>query len=83
MTVNDAVASRVLHLMYDRNMTQYRLEQITGIAHGAMDRILSGTNKTVTLTTCYKFAVAFNLTINEFFDDPVFSIDNISIDSLY
>ena len=80
MTVNDAVASRVLSLMHDREMTQYRLEQITGIAHGAMDRILSGTNKTVTLTTCYRLAMGFEMSINEFFNDKVFDSLNLEID---
>ncbi|MCR4661239.1 MAG: helix-turn-helix transcriptional regulator [Clostridia bacterium] len=80
MTVNDAVANRVLTLMHDRQMTQYRLEQITGIAHGAMDRILSGTNKTVTLTTCYKLAMGFDMSINEFFSDEVFKLTNLDIE---
>ena len=50
MTVNDAVAMRVLRLLQQRNMTQYRLEQNAGILHGSMDRILQSKNKTVTLT---------------------------------
>ena len=53
-------------------MTKYRLEQKSGIYHGAMNRILSGQNKTVTLTTLYKLANGFDITIFEFLDDDLF-----------
>ena len=34
MTVNDAVAKRIIELLSERKMTQYRLEQLSGIQHG-------------------------------------------------
>lgn len=34
MTVNDAVAKRISKLLADKKMTQYRLEQKSGIQHG-------------------------------------------------
>lgn len=61
-------------------MTQYRLEQESGIIHGAMDRILTGQNKTVTLTTIYKLARGFNMTIYEFLDDDNFRSTELEID---
>jgi len=72
MTVNDAVAMRALRLMRQRNMTQYRLEQESGILHGSMDRILQSKNKTVTLTTVYRLARGFGITVEEFMNDDVF-----------
>lgn len=80
MTLNDAVANRVLKLLQERNMTLYRLEQNSGIVHGAMDRIITGQNNTVTLTTIYKLARGFDMTYIEFLDDEVFRSEELEID---
>lgn len=80
MTINDAVAMRTLRLMQQREMTQYRLEQNAGILHGAMDRILQSKNKTVTLTTLYRLARGFDMTVQEFLDDDVFRRDDLELD---
>lgn len=80
MTLNDAVANRISSLLKLKQMTQYRLEQESGIIHGAMDRILTGQNKTVTLTTIYKLARGFNMTIYEFLDDDNFRSTELEID---
>ena len=80
MTLNDAVAKRTIQLLHERKMSNYRLEKESGIPHGALDRILNGQNKTVTLTTVYRLARAFNMSYLEFLDDPVFKSENIEID---
>lgn len=79
-TINDVVAKRTIKLMQERNFSQYKLEKESGIIHGAMDRILSGKNKTVTLTTIYKIASAFNLSLIEFFNDEIFNLNNVDLD---
>ncbi len=80
MTLNDAVANRIIQLLKLKNMTQYRLEQESGICHGAMDRILTSQNKTVTLTTIFKLARGFKMTHIEFLDDIDFFSKEIEID---
>lgn len=80
MTINDAVGNRVARLLELKKMTQYRLEQESGIIHGAMDRILTGQNKTVTMTTLYKLARGFDMTIYEFLDDDNFRSADLEID---
>ena len=80
MTINDAVAMRTLKLIKQRNITQYRLEQDSGILHGAMDRILLSKNKTVTLTTIYRLARGFNMTIQEYLDEDIFRRDDLELD---
>lgn len=42
MTVNDAVAKRVSKLLVEKGITQYRLEQRSGLQHGHMQWIMSG-----------------------------------------
>ena len=61
-------------------MTQYRLEQNSGIPHGAMDRILNSQNKTVTVTTLYKLARGFEISVFDFLDDEVFRSENLELD---
>ena len=80
MTLNDAVAMRVIRLLHQKDMTQYRLEQDSGIFHGAMDRIIQSKNKTITLTTLYKLARGFNMTVDEFLNDDVFRRDDFELD---
>ncbi len=80
MTINDIVAARVSFLLKQKGMTQYRLEQDSGVTHGAMNRILNGDNKTVTLTTLYRLARGFNMTVFEFMDDEKFHSKDIELD---
>ncbi len=80
MTTNDAVAKRIMQLMRERNITRYRLEQESGVYHGAMSRVLRGDNSTITLATVYKLANGFDMSINEFLDDDIFRSKDIEVE---
>ena len=80
MTVNDAVAKRISGLLLERGMTQYRLEQETGIQHGSMQCIMNGRNKTVTLSTVIVIAKGFGMSVTEFLDDEIFNPENLDIE---
>ncbi|MBO4983000.1 MAG: helix-turn-helix transcriptional regulator [Clostridia bacterium] len=82
MTVNNAVAHRISKLLKEKNMSQYRLEQESGIQHGSMQCIMNGRNKTVTLSTIILLAKGFNMTITEFFNDEIFNWENFDIEQL-
>ena len=77
MTVNDAVALRITNLLKENNMTQYRLEQNSGIAHGSMQCIMNGRNKTVTLSTIIMLAKGFKMSPSEFLDDDIFNSEDL------
>lgn len=79
MTVNNAVAKRISKLLEEKNMSQYRLEQESGIQHGSMQCIMNGRNKTVTLNTIMMLAKGFGMTTTEFLDDELFSPDNFDL----
>ena len=72
MTVNDAVAKRISKLLKEKNMSQYRLEQESGIQHGSMQCIMNGRNKTVTLSTVIMLARGFHMSLCAFLDDEIF-----------
>ena len=80
MTVNDAVAKRISMLLKEKNISQYRLEQESGIQHGSMQCIMNGRNKTVTLSTVMMLAKGFDMTLTEFLNDEVFSYDDLEIE---
>lgn len=80
MTVNNAVAQRISKLLKEKNMTQYRLEQCSGIQHGSMQCIMNGRNKTVTLSTVIMLARGFDMTLTEFLDDDIFSSEELEIE---
>ena len=77
MTVNHAVAQRIWQLLEEKGITQYRLEQNSGIQHGSMQCIMNDRNKTVTLTTILQLAHGFGMTPSEFLDDPIFLSDSL------
>ena len=80
MTVNDAVAKRVSDLLEEKKMSQYRLEQNSGIQHGSMQCIMNGRNKTVTLSTIMLLAKGFGISHVEFLDDDIFSSPELEIE---
>lgn len=80
MTVNDAVARRVSKLLIEKGISQYRLEQNSGIQHGSMQCIMNGRNKTVTLSTVIMLAKGFNISLTEFLDDEIFHSNNLDIE---
>lgn len=77
MVINKAVALRISKLLKEKNMTQYRLEQESGIQHGTMACIMNERNKTVTLTTIILLSRGFGITMQEFLDDPLFEDSNL------
>lgn len=80
MTVNDAVARRITKLLQEKDMTQYRLEQESGIQHGSMQCIMNGRNKTVTLSTVIMLARGFNISLTEFLDDDLFRSEDLEVE---
>ncbi len=79
MTVNKAVALRVSELLIQKNMTQYRLEQNSGLSHGRIGCIMHEKNKTVTLSTVMLLAEGFGISLLEFLDSPYFTNENLDI----
>ena len=80
MNVNQAVAKRVRGLLKEKGITQYRLEQKSGILNGSMACIMNGRNKTVTLSTIYMIARGFDISIIDFLNDELFLSDEIEFE---
>lgn len=80
VTVNDAVAKRIIGLLAEKKMTQYRLEQLSGIQHGHMQWSMSGKSKTVTFSTVLRLTNGFGMTVLEFLDNDIFLYENLNVE---
>ena len=77
MTFNEALAARINELLSEKGMTQYRLAMNSGVTAQNIDHIRRQRNQTNAVNIIYKIAQGFGMTLKEFFDSPLFDIENI------
>lgn len=80
MKISEAVAIRLGRILNERNMTQYRLEKEIAMPHNTMKTLMGKRNKSVNLRTIMQIAKGLNMTVSEFFNDPIFEDENLEID---
>ncbi len=80
MTFNQAFAIRVREVLKAKNMTQYKLEQATGIYHSTMNSILNNRTSASNVKTISLIIRELGLSLSEFFDSPIFEFGNLHID---
>jgi len=80
MVFNEAFSIRVRELLKERKMSQYKLEQETGIYHGTMSTILNAKTKASNFRTIALIIRALNISMSEFFDSEIFNFENLEID---
>ena len=78
MTFNEALATRINELLAEKEMTQYRLAMNSGVAAQSIDNIRRQRNQTNAVNIVYQIAYGFGMTLKEFFDSPLFNIENIT-----
>lgn len=79
-TVNRAVALRIVQLLKEKNITQYRLAMNSGITHSTLKNIIHETVKDNLLSTVILIASGFNMTVSEYLDSSLFLEENLDID---
>ncbi len=80
MTINQAVAIRVRELLKEKKMSQYKLEQETGLYHSTMNAILNNRVKASNFKSIALIVKALGMSLSDFFNNPVFNFDNINIE---
>lgn len=80
MTINQAVAIRVRELLKKKKMSQYKLEQETGLYHSTMNAILNNRVKASNFKSIALIVKALGMSLTDFFNNPVFNFDNINIE---
>ena len=77
MNLNKVFALRLTRLLVEKNFSKYKLEKETGLTHSALRYIFNETNNDVKFSTIVKVCKALGISLQEFFDDDLFLIDNL------
>ncbi len=80
MKVSQAVAKRIREILKQKKMSQYRLELNSGLSKGTFISLMYARYKSVNLSTLIIIIRTLGITINEFFDSPLFSEENLDIE---
>jgi len=80
LTINQAVSLRVRELLAECKISQYRLEQDSGISHSQMGFILKNRNNSLNFKTIVMLAKGFGMTIVQFLDSKHFAIENLDVE---
>ncbi len=80
MKISTAVAMRISNILIQKNLSQYRLEKIIAMPHNNMKTLMGERNKSVNLKTVMQIARGLDMTLSEFFNDPIFENSDLEID---
>ena len=73
MTIGEACRLRIQGLCNERNITLNRLAIISGITQSTLNNIVSGRNRSVTVSTLKKLCDGLEISIIDFFADGIFT----------
>ncbi len=72
MVIGEAVRLRILELCRDRGITVNKLASICGITQSTLSNIISGRNRSATVSTIKKICDGLEITIQDFFNADCF-----------
>lgn len=72
MDLQEAVKTRVLNLCKKKHITINKLATLSGINQSTANSLVDGASKNPKLLTITRICFGFNMTLKEFFDDPIF-----------
>ena len=72
MDIGTAVKKRILQLCSQRELSVNQLSIMSGITQSTLNNIVSGRNKSTTISTIKKVCDGLDITIQEFFDSELF-----------
>lgn len=76
MKLVEAIGKRLENLLDEKGMTQYKLSKYGGVPRSTICLLVAAKNKTVKMDTVYQIAATLDMSLKDFFDDPLF--ENIS-----
>ena len=72
MNVGEAVRSRILELCQERDITVNKLSSLSGVTQSTVNNIISGRNRSATISTIKKLCDGLGITIQDFFQSSLF-----------
>lgn len=73
MTIGEACKMRIEQLCLERNITLNKLAIISGITQSTLNNIISGRNKSTTVSTIKKICDGLEISVLEFFSAEIFN----------
>ena len=77
MKLNQAISHRLMDLLSERNMTQYRLYILSGVPKSTINNIVTCSYDSVKLRIVHELCQGLNISITEFFNSPLFEEENL------
>ena len=72
MQLSDATRKRINFLLKERNMKLWDLSKAAGISLPTISDFLKNDTKNLRMDTMLHICEGFNITLKDFFDDPLF-----------
>ncbi len=79
-TVASAVVSRIKEILFEKDMSVYRLEKNTAMSHNTMQTLMRADNNSVNLKTVLLVCRGLGVTAEYFFSSPLFEDEDLDID---
>ena len=70
--IGEAVKERILELCQQRNLSINKLSSISSVTQSTVNNIISGRNRSTTISTIKKLCDGLDITIEEFFHSELF-----------
>lgn len=72
MNIGEAVKERILELCRERDISINKLCSMSGVTQSTVNNIISGRNRSATVSTVKKLGDGLGITIEDFFHSPLF-----------
>lgn len=72
MKLNEAIGQRLKDLLNERHWAYNKLETEGGVSRSTVRKIAEAMHNTVKVETLYEITQTLGITLQEFFDDPIF-----------
>ena len=72
MCIGEAVKERILELCREKNISINKLSTMSGVTQSTVNNIVSGRNRSTTISTIKKLCDGLGITVEQFFDSDLF-----------
>lgn len=72
MHIGEAVRERIIELCQEQDISINKLSNISGVTQSTVNNIVSGRNRSATISTIKKLCDGFGITIQDFFESELF-----------
>lgn len=79
-TINEAVVERLNKYMAEKNLTQYKLAQLSGVPFPTIKSIMQKRTNSINLKTIIMISDALGISPSEFINSDTFKAENLKLD---